>query len=503
MCVLRRATRLGIVWMLFVSVLDCQPNAPESKNLTPAEILKNNNLSVALIVSADDNSLSLGSGFAIADGSAIVTNFHVIKAAKALVVKLGGGQILQTSTVYAFDTKKDLAILKVSPAATRSVEMGNSDKVSIGEPVVVISNPEGLEKSVTNGLVSGVRTPETGRTLFQISAPVSPGSSGGPVFNERGQVIGVVVSFLEGGQNLNFAIPINNVQDLWSKRNEISLASLPASLPPDSDVDSQAAGASVDLDGNWAATFADSLSSGQLSFILVQTRTSVRGTYTSSLGGGGTINGSIAGGKFSFELAQTIRDCPGRFRGEADIRSGSMVGTYTGTDCQGTHTNGSFGMSKGAVAIQSSSPVVSNANANPPMKTEYGNASELKGVQKVFVYTQEDPGVRGNMLKELAKHPAIQVTSDIGSADVVLVFGARTFSMGNYSHVWSDSYGNVYGNSYPRYGITGNGYAIKFIPPNTMRIVWEFSATRTVAFQRRPSTNFIRDFAKAWEKANK
>jgi len=105
--------------------------------------------------------------------------------------------------------------------------------------------------------------------------------------------------------------------------------------------------ASGDIEGGWAATFADSVSSGQLSFTMVQDGTSVRGTYTSSMGGGGTITGNILDKKFSFELTQTIKDCVGKFAGTADLRSNVIIGTYSGTDCQGPHTNASFSMSKG------------------------------------------------------------------------------------------------------------------------------------------------------------
>src|SRR5207302_1030236 len=109
------------------------------------------------------------------------------------------------------DEKKDLAILKVISSDVRALKLGDSDKVAIGSSIVVMGNPEGLEKSVTNGLVSGLRTIEENQKLFQISAPISHGSSGGPVFDDNGQVIGVVVAFLKDGQNLNFAIPINLV----------------------------------------------------------------------------------------------------------------------------------------------------------------------------------------------------------------------------------------------------------------------------------------------------
>jgi hypothetical protein len=183
-----------------------------------------------------------------------------------------------------------------------------------------------------------------------------------------------------------------------------------------------------------------------------------------------------------------------------------MVGDYSGTDCQGSHTNGTFSMTKGLAPVQPSAaaPATAQPAASAPTPApviEYGTPGELKGVKTVFIYGVE-PELRNNMLKQFAKHPELRVVGDIGSADVVLVFGAATFYRGTYTNVWSDSNGNVYGNSIPRYGVTGEGSAAKFIPPNRVRVIWQFSATRVNVFQRRPSTNFVRDFVEAWKKAN-
>jgi hypothetical protein len=272
-----------------------------------------------------------------------------------------------------------------------------------------------------------------------------------------------------------------------------------ASLPP---VDTSKAD-SLSIEGGWAATFADSVSSGQMSFTLMQDRNTVHGTYTSSLGGGGTINGTVESNKFTFELTQSIKDCPGRFVGSADLRFNSMFGSYSGSDCQGAHNNGSFSMTKGSAPIAQTPAAPSTASA-PTLQpiTQYGLPSELRGVKTVFIYGVE-PEVRNNMIKQFEKHPGLQVVGEMEKADVVLVFGAQVFSMGTHTSVWTDTNGNGWATTSPRYGITGQGSAAKFIPPNIIRIVWQFSATRTTAFQRRPSTNFVRDFVNAWEKANK
>ena len=119
-----------------------------------------------------------------------------------------------------------LVVLEVKTTGGKPVTIGDSDQVQVGEQIIVIGNPEGLEQTVSNGLLSGIRELD-GRKLFQISAPISEGSSGSPVFNAHGEVIGVVVSTLESGQNLNFAVPINYARPLLSETTEKEISALP------------------------------------------------------------------------------------------------------------------------------------------------------------------------------------------------------------------------------------------------------------------------------------
>jgi len=111
--------------------------------------------------------------------------------------------------VKYLDERRDVAILQVKGWNLPFVEPGNSDSVRVGDRVVVIGNPLGLENTITDGLISGKRDTGEGFTIYQISAPISHGSSGSPVFNRRGEVVGIASYSIEGGQNLNFFIPIN------------------------------------------------------------------------------------------------------------------------------------------------------------------------------------------------------------------------------------------------------------------------------------------------------
>src|SRR5580765_106030 len=163
---------------------------------------------------AKGEKLSRGSGFFI-DKDRVVTNRHVIDGAYRAEVHLNSGNSFPVKTVVAVDAEADVALLKVeAPAAqVRSLSLDRTSPQE-GESVVVIGNPFGLEGSVTNGIVSAVRDiPGFGR-IIQITAPISPGSSGSPVVNMQGQVIGVATLQITGGQSVNFAIPSERIAQL-------------------------------------------------------------------------------------------------------------------------------------------------------------------------------------------------------------------------------------------------------------------------------------------------
>lgn len=163
--------------------------------------------------------LSRGSGFFI-DYDRVVTNRHVIDGAHRAEVHLHTGSSFPVRNVLAVDAEADVALLKVD-APRQVVRPLPLDRTSPqeGESIVIIGNPFGLEGSVTNGIVSAVRDiPGFGR-IIQITAPISPGSSGSPVVNMHGQVIGVATLQVTGGQSVNFAIPSDRVAQLDRSAN--------------------------------------------------------------------------------------------------------------------------------------------------------------------------------------------------------------------------------------------------------------------------------------------
>ena len=181
------------------------------------EHLFNEHVDSIVLVAAQDRKVSrLGSGFIIREDGWILTNAHVIKNAKSIIVKLRNNKVCPNVRVLYCDVDHDVALLKVDAGNLKAVTLGNSNKIHIGERVVTIGNPLGLESTISDGLISSWRTVHGYKTL-QISVPLSEGSSGGPLFNLQGEVIGITTASYLKGQNLNFAIPINYIKPFLSK----------------------------------------------------------------------------------------------------------------------------------------------------------------------------------------------------------------------------------------------------------------------------------------------
>ena len=196
------------------------PTTQDQTSQTPQQIAKSVLTSTVLIVMEDANgkSISSGSGFFIERGM-IATNLHVVEGVlKGYVKRVGTNKKYPIIGIAAMDSRQDLAILIVSDFGAPILPLGNSDKVQVGESIYVAGNPIGfLEGTFSNGIVSGVREFRVDSKRIQITAPISKGSSGGPVLNSKGEVIGVAVSTITAGQNLNFAIPSDYLNELLNK----------------------------------------------------------------------------------------------------------------------------------------------------------------------------------------------------------------------------------------------------------------------------------------------
>jgi tetratricopeptide (TPR) repeat protein len=168
---------------------------------------------------ADGKNISRGSGFFISKNQ-IITNRHVIEKSSRVEIHLLNGKKYTAIGVVAIDGEGDLAVLQVEvPPESAFPLIITQETPQEGESILVIGNPYGLEGSVSNGIVSAVREfPNYGK-IIQITAPISPGSSGSPVVNMRGQVIGVATLQAAEGQSLNFAVPSERIAKL--KINEV------------------------------------------------------------------------------------------------------------------------------------------------------------------------------------------------------------------------------------------------------------------------------------------
>ena len=173
-----------------------------------------------------------GSGVIVDDSGVIATNYHVIEDSSNVSIELQNGDVYQDIGVISIDEIKDIALLKIGGFDLPTAKFGNSNSVVIGEDVLVMGAPRGLEQTVSRGIVSAIRDSGEGYRLIQTDAAISPGSSGGGMFNLEGELVGLTVSYLEDAQNINFVIPINYVRGMFSTTASYSLAELAINNTP-------------------------------------------------------------------------------------------------------------------------------------------------------------------------------------------------------------------------------------------------------------------------------
>jgi S1-C subfamily serine protease len=164
--------------------------------------------SVVLLVMQDSNGqpTSLGSGFVLRDGI-VATNHHVITGAASGYCRVVGKNMkYEVAGTVGIDETHDLAIVAVNGLKAPAMPVGDSSQVAVGDEVFAVGNPQGLEGTFSQGIISAVRRVDN-ETFFQLTAPISPGSSGGPILDSSGKTIGIAVATFTGGQNLNLAIP--------------------------------------------------------------------------------------------------------------------------------------------------------------------------------------------------------------------------------------------------------------------------------------------------------
>ncbi len=186
------------------------------------------------VLDVSGREIGSGTGFFVSADGLLVTNHHVIDAAHQVEAVPAEGPAYSVRGVVATDEVNDLAVLSIDAAGAQALPLATDDAPEPGERVVVLGGPLGLAGSLSEGIVAAIRDPseverrKSGRSpLLQITAAISPGSSGSPVMKLDGEVIGVVVSQFGVGQNLNFAVPVDAVHDLMARaRSETGLTPL-------------------------------------------------------------------------------------------------------------------------------------------------------------------------------------------------------------------------------------------------------------------------------------
>lgn len=180
--------------------------------------------SVVLLETWDamDRPLAIGSGFFVR-ADIVATNYHVIEGASRVSARVvNAGSSAPVDGILAVDRLNDLALLKISALSGKPLILADVSNIEIGEDVFVLGNPRGLEGSISTGVISGSSLRQIGGAeMIQISAPISPGNSGGPVLNRGGQVVGVAVGSFTSGQNLNFAVPSSYLAILLAKAKSV------------------------------------------------------------------------------------------------------------------------------------------------------------------------------------------------------------------------------------------------------------------------------------------
>lgn len=203
-----------------------QQSGTAPRSLTPADIAARSTPAIVTVRAGD----GLGTGFIVREDGWVVTNFHVVRGGGAIVVTLADGHEFPAVEIVAASRSRDLVVLRIEAHKLPVIPLGDSTVVRPGDTVLAIGHPLGLEDTVSDGLISAVRHVHTDFDVLQISAPIAPGSSGGPIFNAQGQVIGVVTAFLKSGQNLNFGVPSKYVADLMEHPEPISMQLFEAAL---------------------------------------------------------------------------------------------------------------------------------------------------------------------------------------------------------------------------------------------------------------------------------
>jgi len=203
-----------------------KPSPVPPVKLTTTQIADRATPSVVVVenFNEDGEKAGQGSGFVFSPDGVVITNYHVIRGARSLIVRVPSKESVRADSVLGYSIEHDVAAIQVS-GSLPALEAERLEPVKVGDRVIAIGAPLGLESTVSEGIVSALRD-AGGTQIIQTTASISQGSSGGPLFDEFGKVIGLTTAQVRDGQNLNFVIAIRHVSDLVNQRRPMSLSEM-------------------------------------------------------------------------------------------------------------------------------------------------------------------------------------------------------------------------------------------------------------------------------------
>ena len=200
--------------LVFFTFLFCENL--HSQPLSAEQIYEKVKDAVVVILAYDySNELAAqGSGVVLNDKGYVVTNYHVLSGNERLEI-MHGEEIIPYVDIIGIEVEKDILILKIDEKKFPAIKIGNIKNLKVGQRVYAIGSPMGFENTISEGIISGLRSyDDANKNYIQITASISSGSSGGAVVNDKGELIGISTLTVKDGQNLNFAIPIQDVLDV-------------------------------------------------------------------------------------------------------------------------------------------------------------------------------------------------------------------------------------------------------------------------------------------------
>src|ERR1017187_1349636 len=201
-----------------------KPSPIAPAKLTTAQIADRATPSVVVVenFNEDGEKAGQGSGYVFSGDGIIITNYHVVRGAKSLTVRIPGQEPYRIDSVLGYEIDHDVAALQLTGSSLQALLTETVEEPKVGDRVVAIGAPLGLESTVSEGIVSALRNAGT-MHIIQTTASISPGSSGGPLLNEYGKVIGLTTSTVRDGQSLNFVVSAKHVSELLSRKQPIPL----------------------------------------------------------------------------------------------------------------------------------------------------------------------------------------------------------------------------------------------------------------------------------------